>query len=82
MSEPVLRQNSAVDLSSCDREPIHIPGSIQPHGCLFAVRDSDLIVLQVSANVHQFFGEPPDEVLGKAVQATLGGEIGPPGGDS
>lgn len=23
-----------VDLSNCDREPIHIPGSIQPHGCL------------------------------------------------
>ena len=25
---------SAVDLTTCDREPIHIPGSIQPHGYL------------------------------------------------
>ena len=23
-----------VDLTNCDREPIHIPGSTQPHGCL------------------------------------------------
>ncbi|MGO4122934.1 hypothetical protein AB4Z01_00980 [Inquilinus sp. YAF38] len=25
------------DLSACDREPIHIPGSIQPHGVLLVV---------------------------------------------
>lgn len=28
---------SAVDLSTCDREPIHIPGMIQPHGVLLAI---------------------------------------------
>ena len=27
---------TAVDLTNCDREPIHVPGSIQPHGCLLA----------------------------------------------
>ncbi|MCC2610177.1 hypothetical protein LKS17_10000 [Rhizobium petrolearium] len=26
----------AIDLGNCDREPIHIPGSIQSHGCLVA----------------------------------------------
>ena len=25
-----------VSLDNCDREPIHIPGSIQPHGALLA----------------------------------------------
>ncbi|WP_374298403.1 HWE histidine kinase domain-containing protein [Paracoccus sp. (in: a-proteobacteria)] len=25
-----------INLTNCDREPIHIPGSIQPHGCLLA----------------------------------------------
>ena len=25
-----------VTLDTCDREPIHIPGSIQAHGCLLA----------------------------------------------
>jgi chemotaxis family two-component system sensor kinase Cph1 len=25
-----------LDLATCDREPIHIPGAIQPHGVLIA----------------------------------------------
>ncbi|HWT72559.1 MAG TPA: ATP-binding protein [Oxalicibacterium sp.] len=28
--------DTMLDLSNCDREPIHIPGSIQPHGVLLA----------------------------------------------
>ena len=31
----------SVDLTNCDREPIHIPGSIQPHGCLSEHRDDE-----------------------------------------
>lgn len=38
-----------VDLSSCDREPIHIPGRIQPFGFLL-VATSDLVVVANSAN--------------------------------
>ncbi|OYW77813.1 MAG: hypothetical protein B7Z26_10200, partial [Asticcacaulis sp. 32-58-5] len=30
-------------LQSCEREPIHIPGSIQPFGLLFAIRPTDRI---------------------------------------
>ena len=34
-----------VDLTNCDREPIHIPGSIQPHGALLAfARDGVLTI--------------------------------------
>jgi chemotaxis family two-component system sensor kinase Cph1 len=32
----MIKNNEPVDLSNCDREPIHIPGSIQPHGALLA----------------------------------------------
>src|SRR3569623_1235263 len=39
-----------VDLTNCDREPIHIPGSIQPHGCLLACDVSARAVLRHSAN--------------------------------
>jgi len=40
-----------VDLSNCDREPIHIPGSIQPHGALLAfARDGTLIIHSDNAN--------------------------------
>ncbi|MGE6661744.1 hypothetical protein ACQKEK_13530 [Pseudomonas sp. NPDC077408] len=32
----------------CENEPIHIPGSIQPHGYLLCMRESDLSVTHVS----------------------------------
>src|SRR5215210_9373883 len=45
--EPVAR---AMDLAECEREPIHIPGVIQPHGVLLNLRESDLAITQVSTN--------------------------------
>ena len=33
---PAASTLGAVDLANCDREPIHLPGSIQPHGILLA----------------------------------------------
>lgn len=39
-----------IDLSACDREPIHIVGSVQPHGFLLALDVPDLTILQASAN--------------------------------
>jgi two-component system, chemotaxis family, sensor kinase Cph1 len=35
-------QFGKIDLNSCDREPIHIPGSIQPHVVLLVVGSRDL----------------------------------------
>lgn len=45
-----------VDLTNCDREPIHIPGSIQPHGCLIACDASATWILRHSANAAAFLG--------------------------
>lgn len=39
-----------VNLENCESEPIHIPGSIQPHGILLAV-DSSLIIKFCSQNI-------------------------------
>jgi light-regulated signal transduction histidine kinase (bacteriophytochrome)/CheY-like chemotaxis protein len=47
---------TAVDLTNCDREPIHIPGSIQPHGCLLACDISARRVLRHSENIRTFLG--------------------------
>ncbi|NJO32635.1 MAG: GAF domain-containing protein [Rhodospirillales bacterium] len=38
------------DLSNCEREQIHLAGSIQPHGVLLVVREPDLVIVQTSAN--------------------------------
>jgi light-regulated signal transduction histidine kinase (bacteriophytochrome) len=39
-----------VDLTNCDREPIHIPGSIQPHGAMLVLDPSTFQVVYASAN--------------------------------
>ncbi len=46
----------SADLSNCEREQIHLPGSIQPHGALIVVRAADLSIVQVSDNIERFLG--------------------------
>ncbi|QRN98378.1 GAF domain-containing protein [Archangium violaceum] len=55
----------AVDLTNCAKEPIHIPGAIQPHGVLFALHEPALTVAQVSANVADILGIEPELLLGR-----------------
>ncbi len=54
-----------VDLSTCDREPIHIPGSIQPHGFLLTLAGPELVVEHVSGNLAQLAGQSPRDVVGR-----------------
>lgn len=61
----------AVDLTECDREPIHIPGSIQPHGYLFALAGSDHRLISVSANVEELLGRPADQVVDGSLPGDL-----------
>ncbi|CAN5681824.1 hypothetical protein BH09ACT8_BH09ACT8_52140 [soil metagenome] len=63
-----------IDLDNCAREPIHIPGSIQPRGVLAVVRESDFEVRQISANVDELLGRPVDDVLGRHLSAVVGAE--------
>lgn len=70
MAAPDLspRQPMPLDLSECEREPIHIPGAIQPHGMLFAVdHGAGHVVVQVSANAGLQLGVRPARVLGASL---------------
>ena len=60
------------DLSECDREPIHVPGRIQPFGVLLAKRTGSRRVSQVSMNTEALFGLAPFDVLGKSVAELFG----------
>jgi len=62
------------DLSNCEREQIHLAGSIQPHGALLVLSEPDLRIVQVSANAADFLGTP-DEIVGRAA-AELEGDLG------
>ncbi|ACK50960.1 multi-sensor signal transduction histidine kinase [Methylocella silvestris BL2] len=67
----------AADLSNCDREPIHIPGSIQPHGALLALDADSLTVAQAGGNTRQLLGFAPRDLIGKPIEDWLSaGRIG------
>ncbi|CCG02138.1 SpoIIE family protein phosphatase [Blastococcus saxobsidens] len=67
-----LAPGEAVDLTNCEREPIHIPGSIQPRGVLIAVSDPDWIVQQVSENLADLTGVGWREALGRPLPEVIG----------
>lgn len=59
------RDTAALTDDVCAREPIHTPGSIQPHGALLVVRAADATIVQASANASAWFGQAADALLGK-----------------
>lgn len=65
----------AVDLTNCDTEPIHVPGSIQPHGFLLSLDPSTLKIVQASSNAADYLGRTMEQILGQALPALLG-ELG------
>ena len=59
IERPVPSPSPAVaDLSSCERERIHMPGAIQPYGCLILCTLPSWMISTVSANAGSFFGRP------------------------
>jgi light-regulated signal transduction histidine kinase (bacteriophytochrome) len=62
-----------VDLTNCDREPIHIPGSIQPHGCLIVCDANATTVLRHSSNTASMLGVA-GEINGRALDTLVGSE--------
>jgi len=72
VSETFVRPDDPIDLDNCAREPIHVPGSVQPRGVLLVVQDDGAVVLQASANVATVLGRPVDAVLGAPLGDVLG----------
>jgi light-regulated signal transduction histidine kinase (bacteriophytochrome) len=52
------------DLTNCDREPIHIPGAILPHGAMLVMDADTLDILQVAGDVTGLLGATQDALLG------------------
>lgn len=59
-----------VDLTNCDREPIHLISAIQPTGFLIAV-STDWLISRVSANTPDFLGGSVDDLLGSSLRDVL-----------
>ena len=55
----------------CAQEPIHVPGSIQPHGFLLVLDETNLRVLQASENAEQWLGVPASALIGSDFAARV-----------
>lgn len=60
------------DLDTCDREPIHVPGSIQSHGVLLAFEPASKRITHASRNAETLFGRSIDEIIGAAISEIAG----------
>lgn len=65
-----------LDLTLCDSEPIHIPGSIQPHGLLLIADAKSLTVVAGAGALENrldvdWLGKPLDELLLQDAAALL-----------
>jgi light-regulated signal transduction histidine kinase (bacteriophytochrome) len=60
-----LRPPTTPDVSECEREPIHIIGSVQPHGALLVLSEPTLEVVQASANAASILRFARDQLIGR-----------------
>ncbi len=63
-----------IDLANCDREPIHIPGRIQPFGFLVAV-STDWLISRVSENIAEFVQQTPTALLGNPLNMLFAHDV-------
>jgi len=61
-----------VDLTNCDREPIHIPGSIQPHGAMLVCDPETTKVLFASRTAEDLLGKRNSSLIGLTLAEVLG----------
>ncbi|MFN3867439.1 MAG: GAF domain-containing protein, partial [Hyphomicrobiaceae bacterium] len=67
-----LTDVETVDATNCDREPIHIPGSVQPHGVLLACSAHDWIITHASANSADIFRKKAERLIGADLRDIVG----------
>ena len=70
LSTPAFGQ---ADLSNCEREQIHLAGSIQPHGALLVLAEPELSIVQTSSNAPSLLGLP-ESLVGRPM-AQISGEL-------
>ncbi len=75
MTSTLSSQEISEAMESCAAEPIHIPGIVQPFGCLLAADKHTMVVKYASANTERFLGVPYQELLGGDLDKILTDEI-------
>lgn len=67
--------SEGIDLTNCDREPIHIPSEIQPHGVMLILRQDDndksWQIIGISQNTADHLGISPELLLDKPLSELI-----------
>jgi light-regulated signal transduction histidine kinase (bacteriophytochrome) len=61
-----------INLRQCDVEPIHVPGSIQPHGIVLVAEVGSLRILQVAGETDRILGLSIDTIRNHTIAELLG----------
>ena len=62
---------ATVDITNCDREPIHILGYTQSHGYLLAVQPETYSIVHASDNINELVNKSAAQLLGKSIDALV-----------
>ena len=72
MHAPSTTSEKPPDLTTCENEPIQIPGAVQPHGMLLAIDAQSGRILSVSANAEQFLSKGAPAFLNANIESLFG----------
>jgi len=61
-------QAFSVDLTNCDREPIHLLGAVQPFGFLVALDSTQWVITRLSSNAAAWLDAGPAELVGRPIE--------------
>ena len=75
MAVHIMTSGYVPDLTSCDKEPIRTPGTIQPFGMLLAGPHDLARVEYCSGNSQELIGKTPSEILGVSFTELLGNSL-------
>ena len=70
MNDSFISTDTPVDLTNCDREPIHLLGNVQSFAALVAI-SADWIVQHVSRNAGALLGLDAEEITGRVFSDLL-----------
>lgn len=73
MTESIAARDK-LDLTNCDREPIHVPGAILPHGAMLVLERSTLKVLQAAGDTSGLLGRSIAELLNRPLDKPFSGD--------
>lgn len=74
MTQAAPVASSDVDLTNCDREPIHIPGAILPHGAMLVIEPASWQIVQTAGDGEGLLGTSIGELVGRTAHQLLSAE--------